>query len=327
MGQSSSREVLFGAPSISTPSHPIGSASYDVRDGDTGDPVTINQPLMFPMSENGNQLYDVYISPISSPFQITAFANPFSDNYIEPTIRPYFDFAKLSESGEGKAISYTYLYSITGWSAFSEDGPIDKYENAIICCSTSSACNTDKYPRSIITKKDGATFEIKLEKSSSDVCVTTLSYTGTNIYTFILTQSRLFALTQDEQTEFQAYLNAYLTAVNMIQHLVGINPFCSIMSEKYRSLYESLLTIQLTYPYMIYAQLIMLESWFSINDKWGTLWEMAINFVSKYARKLWTVDYAFDYGYIEPSYLSLYRQSVVRNGSVWKLSIEEPCCS
>ena len=326
MGQNSSRSMNWGSPSIPNNSHPIGSSDYNVLNTVTQTSMTVTQPLLFPQSDDGYPLYDAYISNISSPFQILAWGNPFDDEYIKLATKNSYDMGSLYLNNEGRYLTYTYLYSITGWTAFDNGNATTNCENLIVKCPSGSQCGIDKYPNSTVspmTSYNDGIFDIASTSDAMSCCRSKLDYTGINLYIFIQNRARLLIPTtsdsyQAEMTEFQAYLNAYLTVINQIEMFVGINPFCTVLPTELRSDYKSVVAIQLTYPYMIYAQLIMIDCWFTFDDKWGALLEMAINFVSRYARSLWTIsvgdgDASFDYGYMERVYLSMYKQSVIRN--------------
>jgi hypothetical protein len=167
-------------------------------------------------------------------------------------------------------------------------------------------------------------FRILTACENSNVEASDLNFNTCNPYIFIQTQARLLsdvtAVTVQPTglSKFQAYFNAYLIVVSQIDLFIGLNPFCGLLSHEHHSMYDSVLWIQCTYPYMVYAQLIIMESWGAIDRKWWSIVQMAVDFVSLYAKRVWTVDGVFEYGYLEREYLSMYNRLYIINQTMFK---------
>ena len=321
MGLTSSKSVAFGEPKLLTPAKVAGNIPLNLYDTKTGDPVLVNQPVIVPTNSKGDQVYNIYLSPITSPYQVLIFGNPFQDAYVVSKIMKAYDYNTIQQQG-GQVINYTYLYSITGWSAFKDGNPVFQSEQQIVKCPTSSSCTSDSYPRCVMKSVNTLKFDVSVETSADNVAyMTTLNYGGSAMNAYIFVQQQARTMKGISLDHFQASLNAYLIVVNCITYFLPVNPFSSLECDPIHSTYNSLLTVQLTYPYMVYAQLIMLDAWFAVDEKFAAVWHMAVEFVSLYARSLWTVDESFEYGYLEPIYNALYKQGVIKNAPMWKLLV------
>jgi len=314
MGQNNSRSMVLGPPVIPNSSFPTSIGSYSAIDANTMGAITVEQPILFPQSEGGNAVTNFVYSPISTPFQIVQWGDPYQDEYVTSAVKDCFDIQSLFFEGMGKEIRYTYLYTITGWTAFDGKNATTDFENPILdCCSSGGGCADEKYPNSKILHSCPGILDIITKKSESCCCDTKMNLVNSNTYIFIQKQASLYNdLFKNDlwcPTTFQAYLNAYIIVVNQIEVFVGINPFCCIEAPKYgRTLYQAVTYIQFTYSYMIYVQLILLDSFSAIDRKHWALVNMAIDFVSKYARLLWTVNEVFDYEYTHREYLAMYNR-------------------
>lgn len=324
MGQNSSRSLIYGPTDVPDSSHPFGSVAYNLLDASTNAAIIVNQPVLVPQSEDGHPLYNVYISRISTPFQITMWGDPFADTYIISTVRDSFDMSLLYLEGEGKYMAYTYLYSITGWTAFDGINPTTANENCIMTCPVGSLCKTDTLPNTRIQQQGEGSFKIITMCENGNQEMSNLNFNTCNPYIFIQSQARKLADVMQASTQptglskFNAYFNAYLMVVSQIELYIGVNPFCCVLPSAYHSLYDSVLWLQCTYPYMVYAQLIIMESWGAIDRKWWSIIQMAVDFVSLYARRIWTINDVFEYGYLEREYLSMYNRLYIANKTMFK---------
>jgi hypothetical protein len=317
MGQNNSRAMVLGPPVVPNSSFPKSTATYVAIDANTTLPINVAQPILFPQSEGGHPVVNFVYSPISSPFQITLWADPFKDTYINNIVKHNFDIATLYDIPEGIHLIYTYLYSITGWTAFNGSNSTTSYENSILCCPRGSTCCSTDLPNSRITQKSQGVYsiEIRTECDNNKACI---NFTNCNTFIFIHNQARMylsiFGAGIWESTTFQAYLNAYIIVVNQIEMFVGLNPFAPIECNSHgKNINQALCFIQFTYPYMIYVQMVLYECWPAIDRKLWSIVNMAIDFVTKYSRLLWTVNGVFDYSYMDREYLSMYKRYYIQH--------------
>lgn len=307
MGQYNSRQLVMGQTSFDPKTRPTGSINYDMI-GKDGDAQTVTQPVLAPVSSNSNQLYSLYYSPISSPFQITMFGNPYSDLYYVHTVKPYFDFQSIFDNSQGSEVKMTYEFTATHC-IVSDGNRIVKTYTLLDC---PSGCTFQS--SATVSWSGGTVFTL-----TNDNCTTILDMAGINAYVMFQKQKQLILGNYDDRIFAQAQLSAYLLTINQIQLFVGINPFCMLEPNKDYTDYQSNLAVQLSYPYMIYAQLMLLSGWNAVPDDLVGILNMAISFVSQWARPFWTINHSFEYGYLEAGYISLYKQTIITNTSLYTL--------
>ena len=304
MGQTNSRALVHGPPVIPNSTFPVSTASYNFINPNNMLVESIDQPVLFPQSEGGNPVSNFVYSVISSPFQIVQWGNPFNDEYIVNATVQHFDMSMLSPETLGKYMMYTYLYTSTGWTAFSGGNALSEYENPTIDC---RGCPLTQYPNIRTVRSGLCTMEVTTRCSVTESHTSIINLQNINTYIFIQSQSHLY--TEWDLSCFQAHLNAYIAVINQIELFVGINPFCAIeYPTNGKTMKQSVLSLQFTYPFMIYAQLILLDCFPATSQKYWSILNLAIDFVSKYSRSLWTIDGTFDYEYTQREYLSMYNR-------------------
>lgn len=290
--------------------------------------MNITEPLTVPKSENLYQVYAAQVLPIASPYQISSFADPMTDDYVSEIVSPFHDYNSLDNRN---IIEYTYLYNITGYSVLyprnratastsqsltgvSVPGnPVFPNEFEIVCCSSNSSCVSDDYPRVIVSTKADLLYEVKVQKTETDTCVYYLDYRGSSRKLWIYINDKANTLISDftKRTQFQANLFAYLALINGTESFLPVDVFVRNSDAQID------MSTQLVYPYMIYANLLLIDGYYATSSEWATMWSLAIDFVNLYAKVLWTrlSDTYFEYSYIQPLYCSLYKQYMIKNST------------
>lgn len=329
----------------------LGTVTNNLTNFTSGAVVSVVQDLKVPKGGLGYPIYNMQYLPISSPYQIACISDPADDQYVSQRIKPYFNFNDVIYN---QIVNYTYVYYITGISVLYPSGVsspppvsdpltsnVNTYVRAgdsvlneeitIVNCPATSTCQSQNYPRAIVKNCGTLTFVLSLEISpakQSTECVITpactyskkVQYIGTaaKIFNFVISRARELYSEGTDLIEFQSAMFAYLVVINCACSLFPTNPF--LMSTDT----TTNLSTQLTYPYMVQSSLIMQDAYYAVDDKWASLFDMAIKFVNVYGKIIWSegvttdnMNANFEYTYLQPLYFALNNQIIMKNTALW----------
>lgn len=336
-----SNSIRVGPSDVVQAGKIVGLSETLMENVTTGDVVNVKQQLDIPKGGLGYPIYNMEYLPISNPYQISCISNPALDKYVSQRVSKFYDFNEILYNW---IVGYTYIYYITGVTVVYPQGetkpppgvtnnpnigipqagnPVYLKEFSFVKCPPTSSCPTEKYPRIIFSSVSSLTFKIDVEFDDCDVMSKTLRYDAIamKMFNFIVDRARDWYSEGEDLTVFQAKMFAYITVVNMSKVFLPTEPFLSSYDMSIA------LATQLTYPYMMQANLIMLDAYYAIDSKWTTIYQMALDFVTEYSKMIWSEAMGvkvslikdFEYSYLEPTYLALYNKTMIKNQAMYNL--------
>lgn len=302
MGQIFSRQLLTPNTNVPTNGYISGSTNYTLTNTTTGDAIVVQEPLVVPKGASGDQVYDIRITPITEPFQLLAFGTAKDDEYVSSVIKGSYDCTIIPFR---EILDYTYVYYISGVSTLYPENsplvgqPVIPNENTTITCPTSnSECLTAVDPKVVVTLECELVYNVDItcNDCTKYLCLD-FSKCAKKMFIYITNKIRDFFRDVPDLILFQQRMWAYLIIINRPDIFIGFNPFVC-----------GSLDTQLTYPYMIYANVMMTQAYYAIEPVWSSVLNNAISFVTVYGRMLWsngTDQNDFEYDYLQDIYLSM----------------------
>lgn len=308
MGQSNTRQLIKGELKFDTNLRPKGEIKYTLT-GKDGNLTEANMNVIAPVSPQGFPLYNIYISPLSSPFQISMFGNAFNDEYYMTTVKDYYNNGILFYEGDGSYLNYKYIFTVYGYKVYDGNRLVKNVEYT--GDKKGENCE-DTQLFEVWNNGSGNIYTFKWEGGDFIFDVDGLS-------AFIFTIKKMQAIIKDEpcKIDFMAQFWTFYFMLNAFESVTcQTSLFCPIEPNNNYTEYYSMIGTQLSYPYVVYAQMILLNCWFLYPLKWVPTLRFAISYASQWIKELWTIDGKFDYSYLDATRLCLYKQSIAYNSAL-----------
>lgn len=319
----------------------VGVVTNVMENVTTGEATEVKQQIEVPKGGLGYPIYNMEYLPISNPYQISCISDPAEDKYVSQRVVKYYDFNEILYNW---IVDYTYIYYITGVTVLYPQGeskpppgttnnpnigavrsgmPVYLKEFCLVDCPPTSSCPTEKFPRIVFSAVSNLSFKIDVEYEQNKTCSKIIKYEGMSarMFNFIVDRARDWYSDGEDLTSFQFKMYAYLTVVNMAKIFLPTDPFLSSYDM------TTALATQLTYPYMMQANLIMLDGYYAVSGEWTTIYQLAIDFVTEYSKIIWSEANGvkpslitdFEYSYLEPTYFALYNKIMIQNQVTWNI--------
>ena len=279
--------------------------------------VNIDIDRFLPRGYTGYLVHETFSLNNVGPYQTVRLGHPDSDPWYLAKIPAYLTAHPYLEIYEQK---YTYVFTQTGYTVLNKNNkPVypNEFSDGIFLGETNFM-----YPRLIVRELDQQFYGYTIEKNSTTQITRYLDFRDgdSRMFKFLIERvKQVCASHEDAIPHFMAQMHAYLATVMFYQYLNNeVDP-------RYNPFPSEDVTTRLSYPYLLLADLIMLDQYYTIGDGYAFILIAAMSFTRQWARVIWHIDTTerFHYGYLDAYYIQAALSLQARIDATYRLDLKQ----
>lgn len=303
MGNTNGRIYLNSSRQTIDNPNDFGNANYLIHTDNVTfiDPITsissivaINRIL--PRGFTGYPIHETFSIDNLNPYQNVSFGHPDSDSWYLANVPVYLVANPYTQISEQK---YTYIFTQTGYSVINKNNkPVypNEFSDGIFLSEANFL-----YPRLVVREIEPEYYSYTLEKNTTTQVAKFVDFRSADsrMFKFYISRAKKICQSHDDTLpHFMAQFHAYIFTTLFYQHMN--NETC----EKYNPFPVEDVTTRLSFPYLLVADLIMLDNYYAMGDGYAFILIAAMHFTRQWAREIWHHDKTvkFHYGYLDPYY-------------------------
>lgn len=256
--------------------------------------VAINRYL--PVGFSGFPVHETFNLDRINPYQTVSLAHPDTDPWYLTSVSSY-----LATTGYTRTCEQSYIYVITqtGYSVLTKnEKPVfpNEFSEGMFLSEADF-----EYPKLVVRELEPELYSYTLSKSSSMQVTRLVDFRDADLRVFKFYIERAKQLCGSKKNvipHFMAQFHAYVFTVLFFQWMNN-SP-----NERYNPFPNASVTARLSYPYILLADVIMLDNYYTVDSRYAMILVAAMHFTRKWARMIWHIDTLnrFHYGYLDAYY-------------------------